>query len=267
MNNYGRETRQEHAPVLRNERESHSLPTFEPSEKLRGYDWYRSIGSPRYIVAPMVDQSELGYRMLTREYGADLVYTQMFNAPVFARDKQYRMNNFRTCEGDRPLIVQFAGHDPASMLAAAKIVEDKCDAAFALEAAKKVISNHEAIALDCTNQDPRSQKNIGRSVDKGNAEQVIQKVAEILLKGNEAIASAKTFPLEDFKKNSRNDAAIAARTIASRLCTPRDMSAPAAKILRGVLMIVAERLESETREKKRTKILNAAKNLFARLKV
>ena len=58
MNNYGRETRQEHAPVLRNERESHSLPTFEPSEKLRGYDWYRSIGSPR-CVAPMVDQSEL----------------------------------------------------------------------------------------------------------------------------------------------------------------------------------------------------------------
>ena len=146
-------------------------------------------------------------------------------------------------------------------------VEDECDAAFALEAAKKIISNHEAIALDCTNQDPRSQKNIGRSVDKGNAERVIQKVAEILLKGNKASTSAKTFPLEDFGQNSRNDAAIAARTIASRLCTPRDMSAPAAKILRGVLMIVAERLESETREKKRTKILNAAKNLFARLKV
>ena len=41
------------------------------------------------------------------------------------------------------------------------------------------------------------------------------------------------------------DAARAARTIASRLCVPRDMSAPAAKILRAVLMTAAEELESK----------------------
>ena len=40
----------------------------------------------------------------------------------------YLDNNFQTCPADRPLIVQIAGHNPAVMLQAARMVEDKCDA-------------------------------------------------------------------------------------------------------------------------------------------
>ena len=44
------------------------------------YEFWNKIGCPKKIVAPMVDHCDLPYRMQTREYGADLVYTQMFNA-------------------------------------------------------------------------------------------------------------------------------------------------------------------------------------------
>lgn len=91
-------------------------------------EFYKKIGSPRLVVAPMVDQSELCYRMQTRKYGAELVYTQMFNANSFVNSVEYRECNFTTCPEDRPLIVQFGGHDPEVLLEAAKYVEDKCDA-------------------------------------------------------------------------------------------------------------------------------------------
>lgn len=42
--------------------------------------------------------------------------------------RAYRKSNFDPHPEDRPLIVQFCGHDPALLLASAKFVEKDCDA-------------------------------------------------------------------------------------------------------------------------------------------
>ena len=77
----------------------------------------------------MVDQSELPFRMLARAFGADLCYTPMIHARLFSeRDEEQRKRMWETCEEDRPLVVQFCGHDPQALLAAAQAVQDKCDA-------------------------------------------------------------------------------------------------------------------------------------------
>uniref|UniRef100_K3WW65 tRNA-dihydrouridine(16/17) synthase [NAD(P)(+)] n=1 Tax=Globisporangium ultimum (strain ATCC 200006 / CBS 805.95 / DAOM BR144) TaxID=431595 RepID=K3WW65_GLOUD len=98
------------------------------TKKLRGYDFFHAIGAPKRIVAPMVDQSELAFRMLTRKHGAELCYTPMFHSRLFAESPAYREKMFEQHIQDRPLIVQFCGNDPATVLAAAKHVEGHCDA-------------------------------------------------------------------------------------------------------------------------------------------
>lgn len=86
------------------------------------------------VVAPMVDQSDLPFRVLCRKYGANLCYTPMIHARMFVNNEQGYRNKFwkkveeHSDHQDRPLIVQFAGGDPSILAKAAKIVQGRCDA-------------------------------------------------------------------------------------------------------------------------------------------
>ena len=63
-----------------------------------GWAFFRAMGSPAYHVAPMVDQSELAFRMLCRRYGATCAYTPMLHARLFLESQAYRDEHFTTCE-------------------------------------------------------------------------------------------------------------------------------------------------------------------------
>jgi hypothetical protein len=82
----------------------------------------------RYILAPMVGASELAFRLLCRRYGATLAYTPMINSDRFAHDPQYRSEEFQSTISDKPVVAHFSANDPQTFLAAAKLVEDHCDA-------------------------------------------------------------------------------------------------------------------------------------------
>ncbi len=76
--------------------------------------------------------------MLCRKYGAQLCYTPMLHryvpviyltsSKIFLEDKSYQKKYFTTCPEDRPLVAQFCANDPKILLAAAKLVESRCDA-------------------------------------------------------------------------------------------------------------------------------------------
>ncbi|KAH6998740.1 dihydrouridine synthase-domain-containing protein [Ilyonectria sp. MPI-CAGE-AT-0026] len=122
-------------------------PAVEHPAKLHGRAFYESIGSPKFVVAPMVDQSEFAWRMLTRsflsptEQSSLLAYTPMLHARLYSEDEKYRKAHFQAVRPetstpwldgnpsiDRPLFVQFCANDPTALLSAAKQVAPYCDA-------------------------------------------------------------------------------------------------------------------------------------------
>ncbi|CAF1717025.1 hypothetical protein HID58_084967 [Brassica napus] len=88
---------------------------------------WKKLGRPKYIVAPMVDNSELPFRLLCQKYGAQAAYTPMLHSRVFTETEKYRNQEFTTCKEDRPLFVQFCANDPDTLLEAAKRVQPYCD--------------------------------------------------------------------------------------------------------------------------------------------
>jgi len=93
-----------------------------------GWELYRKMGSPKFVAAPMVNQSELPFRLLNRKYKTELCYTPMLHAGLFSRDLNYRHDNFETCKEDRPLVAQFCANDPDTLLSAARHLEGQVDA-------------------------------------------------------------------------------------------------------------------------------------------
>ena len=114
-----------------NEASSNSTPMLKRvrlDRKLKGFDyWHHTLQAPQFVLAPMVDQSELAWRMMGRRHGVQLAFTPMINAKIFEVNKEYRRANWEIHSGDRPLIGQVCGDDVEVMLRVCKSIQNDCD--------------------------------------------------------------------------------------------------------------------------------------------
>lgn len=74
------------------------------------------------FLAPMAGITDLPFRILAREYGADLAVSEMVSAQALVYKNQRTLRMLAIAEEERPVAIQIFGHDPSVMAKAAKIV-------------------------------------------------------------------------------------------------------------------------------------------------
>ncbi len=76
------------------------------------------------FLAPMEDVTDIGFRLLCRQFGADMVYTEFISSDALIREIKKTKRKIFFGEEERPLGIQIYGSDPDTMVEAAKICED-----------------------------------------------------------------------------------------------------------------------------------------------
>ena len=75
------------------------------------------------FLAPMEDVTDIGFRMLCKQFGAAMVYTEFVSAEALIRDVKSTVNKLTISDEERPVGIQIYGRDVEAMVEAAQIVE------------------------------------------------------------------------------------------------------------------------------------------------
>ncbi len=74
------------------------------------------------FLAPMAGVTDLPFRILSREHGAELVVSEMVSAQALVYDNQKTLQMLALADSERPTAIQIFGHDPKTCAQAARIV-------------------------------------------------------------------------------------------------------------------------------------------------
>lgn len=75
------------------------------------------------MLAPMEDVTDESFRLICREQGAAMVYTEFVSAEALIRDIKSTTRKLRVDDRERPVAIQIYGREPEAMVEAARIVE------------------------------------------------------------------------------------------------------------------------------------------------
>lgn len=82
-----------------------------------------NLGYRPVMLAPMEDVTDPSFRLICREQGAAMVYTEFVSAEALVRNINSTTRKLTIDDRERPVAIQIYGREPEAMVEAAKIVE------------------------------------------------------------------------------------------------------------------------------------------------
>lgn len=81
------------------------------------------LGNRPVFLAPMEDVTDPSFRLMCREQGAAMVYTEFVSAEALVRNIASTCRKLEINDAERPVAIQIYGREPEAMVEAARIVE------------------------------------------------------------------------------------------------------------------------------------------------
>ncbi|MBO4941953.1 MAG: tRNA dihydrouridine synthase DusB [Muribaculaceae bacterium] len=82
------------------------------------------LGEQPVMLAPMEDVTDASFRLICKEQGADMTYTEFVSADALIRNIAATTRKLHIAEGERPTAIQIYGREVGPMVEAAAIVEE-----------------------------------------------------------------------------------------------------------------------------------------------
>lgn len=82
------------------------------------------MGECPVVLAPMEDVTDPAFRLMCKKFGADMVYTEFVSADALIRSVDKTLKKLTINQEERPVAIQIYGRDTATMVEAARIVEE-----------------------------------------------------------------------------------------------------------------------------------------------
>lgn len=81
------------------------------------------FGNKPVVLAPMEDVTDTSFRLICKEQGADMVYSEFVSADALIRNIAATTRKLTINPAERPTVIQIYGREVEPMVEAAKMVE------------------------------------------------------------------------------------------------------------------------------------------------
>ena len=82
------------------------------------------LGERPVLLAPMEDVTDIAFRLMCKQFGADMVYTEFVSSDALIRSVNKTQQKLVVSDEERPVAIQIYGKDVDSMVEAARICEE-----------------------------------------------------------------------------------------------------------------------------------------------